>query len=355
MPLNEEQVLRALSQVHDPELGRDLVSLGMIRNLRVEGDRVFFDLVLTTPACPLREHIAQAARQAVAQLPGVREVHVTVSAEVMRSQALQTVLPGVKNIIAVGSGKGGVGKTTVAVNLAIALAQTGAKVGLLDADIYGPNVPRMLGIKQTPDYDEKAQKIIPLQAWGIKVISLGFLIGEDQPVIWRGPILARALQQLLFDVAWGDLDYLLVDLPPGTGDVQISLAQLVPVTGAVIVTTPQDVALYDALKGAATFERLNVPVLGVVENMSYFICPHCGKETAIFRRGAVEAEFAIRGIRFLGAIPLMPEVCEGSDLGLPVVAALPNSLASKAFGKVASQLAASVSVQKHLEIAEKKA
>ncbi|MCS7264047.1 MAG: Mrp/NBP35 family ATP-binding protein [Armatimonadetes bacterium] len=355
MPVTEEQILQSLSQVRDPELGRDLVSLGMIRNIRVENDRVFFDLVLTTPACPLREQIVQSARQAVAQLPGVREVHVTVSAEVMRSQALQTVLPGVKNIIAVGSGKGGVGKTTVAVNLAIALAQTGAKVGLLDADIYGPNVPRMLGIRQTPDYDEKAQKIIPLQAWGIKVISLGFLVGEDQPVIWRGPILARALQQLLFDVAWGDLDYLLVDLPPGTGDVQISLAQLVPVTGAVIVTTPQDVALYDALKGAATFERLNVPILGVVENMSYFICHHCGKETAIFRRGAVEAEFSIRGIKFLGAVPLMPEVCEGGDLGLPVVAAMPESPAAEAFRKVAYQLAASVSVQRHAEIAEKKA
>lgn len=355
MTITEEQVLKALSQVRDPELGRDLVSLGMVRNVRIEGERVYFDLVLTTPACPLREHIAQAAREAVAKLPGVREVHIAVSAEVMRSQALQAVLPGVKNIIAVGSGKGGVGKTTVAVNLAIALAQTGAKVGLLDADIYGPNVPRMLGIRQTPYYDEKAQKIVPLQAWGIKVISLGFLVGEDQPVIWRGPILSRALQQLLFDVAWGELDYLLVDLPPGTGDVQISLAQLVPVTGAVIVTTPQDVALYDALKGASTFERLNVPVLGVVENMSYFICPHCGKETEIFRRGAVEAEFSFRGIKFLGAVPLLPEICEGGDLGLPVVGALPESSAAEAFRKVAAQLAAAVSIQRHAEIAKKRA
>ncbi len=355
MAITEEQVLQALSQVRDPELGRDLVSLGMVRNIQIEGDQVSFELVLTTPACPLREHIAQAAQQAVAQLPGVRKVNMTVSAEVMRSQALQSVLPLVKNIIAVGSGKGGVGKTTVAVNLAIALAQTGAKVGLLDADIYGPNVPRMLGIRQTPDFDEKEQKIVPLQAWGIKVMSLGFLIGEDQPVIWRGPILARALQQLLFDVAWGELDYLLVDLPPGTGDIQLSLAQLVPVTGAVIVTTPQDVALYDALKGAATFERLNVPVLGVIENMSYFVCPHCGKETAIFRRGAVEVEFAQRGIRFLGAVPLSPEVCEGGDLGLPIVAAFPNSPAAYAFQKIASQLAASLSVQSYSEISGNRA
>jgi ATP-binding protein involved in chromosome partitioning len=351
--VTEEQVLEALSQVRDPEIGRDLVSLGMVRNIRVEGERVSFELVLTTPACPLREQLANMARQAVAQLPGVKEVEVKISAEVLRSVPLEAVLPGVKNIIAVGSGKGGVGKTTVAVNLAIALAQMGAKVGLLDADIYGPNVPRMLGVWQTPDFDPKEQKIIPLQAWGIKVMSLGFLVGEDQPVIWRGPILARALQQLLFDVAWGELDYLLVDLPPGTGDIQLSLAQLVPVTGAVIVTTPQDVALYDALKGAATFERLNVPVLGVVENMSYFICPHCGKETRIFRRGAIEVEFSQRGIKFLGSVPLVPEICEGSDLGLPVVAAFPESPASEAFREIASQLAASVSIQKFAETRHK--
>lgn len=351
MAITEEQVRNALSQVHDPELGRDLVSLGMVRNIEIEGDRVSFELVLTTPACPLRENLTEMARQAVSRLPGVREVNVRVTAEVTRSVPLESALPGVKNIIAVGSGKGGVGKTTVAVNLAIALAQTGAKVGLLDADIYGPNVPRMLGLRQAPDFDEKEQKIVPLQAWGIKVMSLGFLVGEDQPVIWRGPILARALQQLLFDVAWGELDYLLVDLPPGTGDVQLSLAQLVPVTGAVIVTTPQDVALYDALKGAATFERLNVPVLGVIENMSYFVCPHCGKETSIFRKGAVEVEFGQRGIRFLGAIPLSPEVCEGSDLGLPIVAAFPNSPVAEAFQKIAAQLAATVSVKILSEIA----
>lgn len=355
MAVTEKQVLQALSQVHDPELGRDLVSLGMVRNVQIEGSKVSFELVLTTPACPLREHIARMAREAVAQLPGVTEVNIEVMAEVTQSLPLESVLPGVKNIIAVGSGKGGVGKTTVAVNLAIALAQPGAKVGLLDADIYGPNVPRMLGLRQVPDFDEKEQKIIPLQAWGIKVMSLGFLIGEDQPVIWRGPILARALQQLLFDVAWGELDYLLVDLPPGTGDVQMSLAQLVPVTGAVIVTTPQDVALYDSLKGAATFERLNVPVLGVIENMSYFVCPHCGKETAIFRRGAVEVEFAQRGIRFLGAVPLSPEVCEGSDLGLPIVAAFPNSPVAEAFQKIAAQLAATVSVKSFSEISGNRA
>ncbi len=355
MAITEEQVLQALSQVQDPELGRDLVSLGMVRNIQIEGNRVSFELVLTTPACPLREHLTEMARQAVAQLPDVAEVNVKVTAEVTQSLPLKSVLPGVKNIVAVGSGKGGVGKTTVAVNLAIALAQLGAKVGLLDADIYGPNVPRMLGLRQVPDFDEKEQKIIPLQAWGIKVMSLGFLIGEDQPVIWRGPILARALQQLIFDVAWEELDYLLVDLPPGTGDVQLSLAQLVPVTGAVIVTTPQDVALYDALKGAATFERLNVPVLGVIENMSYFVCPHCGKETAIFRRGAVEVEFAQRGIRFLGAVPLSPEVCEGSDLGLPIVAEFPNSPAAEAFQKIATQLASILSVKSHSEISGNKA
>ncbi|MGQ9462529.1 MAG: Mrp/NBP35 family ATP-binding protein [Candidatus Fervidibacter sp.] len=353
MAVTKEQVLQVLSQVCDPELGRDLVSLGMVRDIQVEGNKVSFELVLTTPACPLREQLTEMARQAVAQLPDVSEVSVKVSAEVRQSLNLESMLPGVKNIIAIGSGKGGVGKTTVAVNLAIALAKLGAKVGLLDADIYGPNVPRMLGLWQTPEFDPKEQKIIPLQAWGIKVMSLGFLVGEDQPVIWRGPILARALQQLIFDVAWDELDYLLVDLPPGTGDIQISLGQLVPVTGAVIITTPQDVALYDALKGAATFEKLNIPVLGVIENMSYFICPHCGKETAIFRRGAVEVEFSQRGIRFLGSIPLVPEVCEGSDLGLPIVVSAPNSPASEAFLSIASQLAASISTRKFQEIEHK--
>ncbi len=346
MPVTEEQVLAALSQVYDPELHRDLVSLGMVRNIQVDGAKVSLELVLTTPACPLRDQIAQMVRQAVAQLPGVEEVQVTLNAEVPFANKVES-LAGVKSIIAVGSGKGGVGKTTVAVNLSIALAQMGAQVGLLDADIYGPNVPRMLGVRRTPKYDEEAQKIIPLQAKGIKVISLGFFLNEDQPVIWRGPILGRALQQLLFDVDWGELDYLLVDLPPGTGDVQLSLAQLVPVTGAVIVTTPQDLALYDALKGLVTFEQLEVPILGVVENMSYFVCPHCGKETAIFRRGAVELECARRGIRFLGSVPLLPEVCEGGDFGMPVVVADPDSPAAQAFRHIAEQLAAAVSVQIH--------
>jgi len=353
MPVTEEQVLQALQQVRDPELGRDLVSLGMVRNIQVDGGRVSFELVLTTPACPLREHLAEQAYQAVAQLPGVQEVNMTVSAEVWGGP-VQAALPGVKNIIAVGSGKGGVGKTTVAVNLALALSQMGAKVGLLDADIYGPNVPRMIGLHRTPDYDERQQKIIPLERWGLRVMSLGFLLAEDQPVIWRGPILGRALKQLLFEVAWGELDYLLVDTPPGTGDISLSLAQSVPVTGAVIVTTPQDVALYDALKSVATFEKLGVPILGIVENMSYFACPHCGKETEIFRRGAVELECLQRGLRFLGAIPLVPEIAEGGDLGMPVVVTAPDSPAAHAFMAVARQLAAAISIQ-HGKVREKKA
>jgi ATP-binding protein involved in chromosome partitioning len=349
--VTEEQVLAALKQVRDPELHRDLVSLGMVRDVKVDGDKVEFELVLTTPACPFNEQMRQMAYEAVASLPGVREVVLHVSAEVPRGVPERTPLPSVRNIIAVGSGKGGVGKTTVAVNLAVALARLGARVGLLDADIYGPNVPRMLGVRQTPDYDSAANKIIPLEAWGIKVMSLGFLVSEDQPVIWRGPILAKALQQLLFDVAWGELDYLLVDLPPGTGDVQLSLSQLVPVTGAVIVTTPQDVAFYDALKGLSTFERLNVPVLGIVENMSYFVCPHCGERTDIFRRGAVEAECQKRGVRFLGSVPLVPEVCEGGDLGRPVVAAYPDSPVALAFTEIAAQLAAAISVRNLTQVA----
>lgn len=342
MPVTEEQVLQALSQVRDPELHRDIVSLGMVRDIRIDGDKVEFKLVLTTPACPFNEQMKAMAYEAVAKLPGVREVQLSLSAEVPKGVPEKTPLPGVKNIIAIGSGKGGVGKTTVAVNLAVALARMGAKVGLLDADIYGPNVPRMMGVRQTPEFD--GEKIVPLGAWGIKVMSLGFLLNEDQPVIWRGPILARALQQLLFDVRWGELDYLLVDTPPGTGDISLSLSQLVPVTGAVIVTTPQDVALYDAVKGMATFERLNVPVLGVVENMSYFVCPHCGEQTEIFRRGAVEAECQKRNVRFLGTVPIVPEICEGSDLGRPVIATHPDSPAAQAFMSIASQLAASVSI-----------
>ncbi|MCS7225037.1 MAG: Mrp/NBP35 family ATP-binding protein [Armatimonadetes bacterium] len=342
MTLTEEEVLRALSGVKDPELHRDLVSLGMVRDIRIDGNRVGFQLVLTTPACPMADRIVQDARQALERLPGVTEVEISVTAEVPKGVPERTPLKGVRNIIGVGSGKGGVGKTTVAVNLAAALAQRGALVGLLDADIYGPNVPRMLGTHQTPEFD--GEKILPVSAWGLKMISLGLLLDPDKPVIWRGPILAKALQQLLFDVRWGELDYLLVDLPPGTGDVQLSLAQLVPVTGAVIVTTPQDVAFYDALKGLNTFERLQVPVLGIVENMSYFVCPHCGQRTDIFRRGAVEQECEIRGIRFLGTIPLVPEICESGDLGQPVVLFRAESEASRAFHRVAEQVAAAVSV-----------
>ncbi len=343
MSVTEEDVLRALSQVEDPELHRDLVSLGMIQEIVVNGSHVGFDLVLTTPACPLREHILEEAREAVARLPGVETVEVKVRAEVPRGVPEKTPLPGVRNIIGVGSGKGGVGKTTVAVNLAIALAKMGAAVGLLDADIYGPNVPRMLGIRQTPGFD--GEKILPVSAWGLKAMSIGLLLEEDRPVIWRGPILAKALQQLLFDVRWDELDYLLVDLPPGTGDVQLSLSQLVPVTGAVIVTTPQDIAFYDALKGLNTFERLQVPVLGIVENMSFFVCPHCGHKTEIFRRGAVEQECEVRRIRFLGAVPIVPEIANGSDSGRPIVAVDPNGTPAKAFYEVAQKVASAISVQ----------
>ena len=337
-----EQVLEALRKVLDPELNRDLVSAGMIKNVRVENGVVRFDLELTTPACPLREHLTTAARQAVEALPGVRSVHINVTARVPHGAPKRATLPDVKNIVAVGSGKGGVGKSTVAVNIAVALGQMGAKVGLLDGDIYGPNVPRMLGVHGKPRI--AGNKIQTLSAWGIRVMSIGFFVDADAPVIWRGPMLHKAMQQLLEDVNWGELDYLLVDLPPGTGDVQISLSQLVQVTGAIVITTPQDVALFDALKSVAMFEKTDVPVLGIVENMSYFICPHCGKRTEIFRRGAVERECERRKLRFLGAIPIVAEVSEDSDTGKPVVITHPDSPASHALYEVARQLAAAVSI-----------
>lgn len=340
--LTSEMVIEALRRVIDPELRRDIVSAGMVKDVQVEGGKVKFTLELTTPACPLRNYLVTAARQAVESLQGVEQVEVDVTARVPQQARKRELIPLVKNVIAIGSGKGGVGKTTVTVNVAVALSNMGAKVGLLDGDIYGPNVPRMLGVHGEPKF--VSGKILPLTAWGIKVMSIGFFVEQDTPVIWRGPMLHRAVEQLLGDVDWGELDYLFVDLPPGTGDVQISLSQLTELGGAVVVTTPQDVALYDALKSAAMFEKTNTPVLGIVENMSYFICPHCGKRTDIFPRGNIEEECKRRGIRYLGAIPIAPELSRTSELGKPIIAAEPRSQAAIALYEVARQIAASVSV-----------
>jgi ATP-binding protein involved in chromosome partitioning len=337
-----EQVLTALSKVVDPELKRDIVSAGMVKDVHVDGGIVKFTLELTTPACPLREYLITAAKQAVEALEWVEKVEVDVTARVPQHVRSKASMPLVKNIIAVGSGKGGVGKTTIAVNVAVALSQMGAKVGLLDGDIYGPNVPRMLGVQGQPKI--VSGKLIPLSSWGIKVMSIGFFIDPDTPVIWRGPMLHKAVEQLLYDVEWGELDYLFVDLPPGTGDVQISLSQLIELSGAIIVTTPQDVALYDALKSVSMFEKTKTPILGIVENMSYFICPNCGHRTELFPRKSVEDECAKRKIRYLGSIPFSPELSLNSDIGKPIVVTEPQSQVAIALYEVARQVAASVSV-----------
>ena len=338
-----EQVMQALRQVIDPELGRDIVSLGMVRDVRVEGDRVSLTVVLTTPACPLTERIEAEVRAALQALPGVREVDLRMSAQVPAHARLQGIEGlAFKNILAVGSGKGGVGKSTVAVNLAVALAGMGAVVGLMDADVYGPNVPEMMGVRRIPA--PRDNKIIPAVAYGVRVMSMGFLLPPDQPVIWRGPMLHSAVRQFLTDVDWGMLDYLVVDLPPGTGDVAISMAQLVPLTGAVVVTTPQAVSLSDVGRAVEMFRRLEVPVLGVVENMSGFVCPHCGRETAIFGEDGGRQLAERMGVPFLGRIPLDPRVREGGDAGRPLVIAHPDSPAAQAMRDIARQIAARISV-----------
>ncbi len=343
MPTREE-VLKALSSVNDPELGRDVVSLHMIEGVTVEGGAVTFTLNLTTPACPLRTKLEEAAKQAVRLLPGVTEVRMKTSSNVFatRDFSQSEMLKGVKNIIAVASGKGGVGKSTVAVNLAVALAASGAKVGILDADVYGPNIPHMMGVQQ--DAEVRNERIIPPVAHGVKVASLGFFYKDETPVIWRGPMVAGAVRQLLTQVDWGELDYLVCDLPPGTGDSSLTLAQTVPLGGVVIVTTPQEAALSIAAKALAMFRRLNVPILGVVENMSYFLCPHCGERTHIFSSGGGKKIASAQNVDFLGEIPLVIAVREQSDAGVPIVEAKPDTTEAIVFKEFAFRVAGMVSI-----------
>lgn len=355
--VQEEAVWAALRTVQEPELHRDLVSLNMVRDLVVtESGEVSLTVVLTTPACPLKSLIESEVKAAVIKVPGVKSVRVGMTSNVTSSGRGPSPAPmtsGIRNIIGVASGKGGVGKSTVAVNLAVSLARSGARVGLLDADIYGPNVPLMTGLHgQQPNVIQadapdgsKVELIEPIHQYGLKIMSMGFLLGEDQPVVWRGPMLNSALRQFLGQVAWGDLDYLIIDLPPGTGDVQISLIQLAKVTGIVHVTTPQDVALQDVRRGVAMFSQQNIPTLGVVENMSYFECPHCHERTDIFSTGGGERTAQQLGIRFLGAVPLDPEVRAAGDSGMPIVLARPDSPQSRRFMEAAEQLAAQVSVE----------
>jgi len=342
--VSEEEVLSALAAVKDPELGKDLVALHMIEGVRIEGDKVTFTLNLTTPACPLRTRLEDAAKGAVGNLRGVKHVEMKTGATVAatRDYATSDLLKGVKNIIAVASGKGGVGKSTVSVNLAVALSSSGAKVGILDADVYGPNIPLMMGLTKAPEVRD--EKIIPPVAHGVKVASLGFFYSEETPVIWRGPLVAGAVRQLLTQVDWGDLDYLVCDLPPGTGDAALTLAQTVPLGGVIIVTTPQDAALNIAAKALAMFKRLDVPILGVVENMSYFVCPHCGERTDIFSSGGGKKIANERGVDFLGEIPLELAIREGSDKGRPVTSATPDSPESLVYRELAFRVAGMVSI-----------
>jgi ATP-binding protein involved in chromosome partitioning len=348
--VSRDDVLRALSTIQDPDLHRDIVSLGFVQDLKIEDGHVRFSIVLTTPACPVRDQMKAAAERVVRGLPGVRDVTVEMRANTAMGRMPQgpqeKLLPGVRHIVAVASVKGGVGKTTTSVNLALALTETGARVGLLDADIHGPNVPLMMGIKQPPVMrgDEEG-KILPVSAYGVKVISIGFFIGQDnQAVIWRGPMVHSAIHQFLRDVRWGELDYLVVDLPPGTGDAPLSLCQTVPLSGVVIVTTPQDVALQDVVKGIAMFRRLEVPIVGIVENMAYFVCPGCGQRTEIFGTGGGRLLAEQTELPFLGEIPLHPSVREGSDMGRPIVIAAADSPQAEAFRKVAGAVAARLSV-----------
>lgn len=341
-PLTKESVLAALSRVQEPELNRDLVSLNMIRGLDISADKVSFTIMLTTPACPLRSQIEKEARQAVMGLPGVKSVDIKWESDVPNDGRMRGLVNmPIRNAVAVGSGKGGVGKSTVAVNIAVALAQSGARVGLLDADIYGPNVPTMLGVDRLPP--PKGKKLVPAEAYGIKMISMGLLVKPGQPLIWRGPMLNSAIRQFLGEVEWGELDYLIVDLPPGTGDAALSLAQALPLSGAIIVTLPQLVSIEDASRGLQMFRTLEVPILGVIENMSYLDLPD-GTRMDIFGSGGGEQLAQATDTPFLGKIPIEPAVREGGDSGRPIVVIQPDSAAAKALCKIAENLAARISV-----------
>lgn len=339
--ITKDDVMEALGKVMDPELGRDLVSLGMINDVEVSDAEVKFRLKLTTPACPMRDQIQQDAYNAVKALEGVDEVEIEMDAEVPVGQK-KSKHEGIRNVVAIASGKGGVGKSTVAVNVAVALAEMGASVGLLDADIYGPNVPTMMGVDEIGGTVEK--KIVPAEAYGVKLMSIGFLVEPQQALIWRGPMLHGAIQQFISDVEWGELDYLIVDLPPGTGDVQLSLSQTLEIQGGVIVTLPQKVSLDDARRGLNMFAELDVPIFGVVENMSSWTTPG-GEEVDIFGSGGGEKLAGEFGVPFIGSIPIDPEVRKGGDTGVPVVISEPDAEVTAALQNVAKKIAAQVSIK----------
>jgi ATP-binding protein involved in chromosome partitioning len=341
----QDQILSALQTVQDPDLHRDIVSLGFVKDVKTCDGLVSFTIELTTPACPVREQMKQQAHQAVMSIPGVKQVDIKMTSQVRASKSEQKdkLAPLVKNIVPVASGKGGVGKSTVSANLAVALSRMGAKVGLMDADVYGPSIPTLTGA--VPASGGNPNRFVPPVAHGVKVVSMGFFVNPGDAVIWRGPMLHKAVEQFLGQVDWGELDYLIVDLPPGTGDVQLSLCQMIPLTGAAVVSTPQDVALKVAEKAIIMFNKLNTPVLGIVENMSGFVCSHCGAHEDVFGVGGARRYATERGIPFLGDIPLSVEVRETSDAGQPIVVSHPDSAPAKAFMKVAENLAAQISIR----------
>lgn len=344
-PLTKENVLDMLRLVKDPDLHRDIVSLNFVKDLKIEGNNVIFTLELTTPACPVREEFKTTCVRAIREnIEGVGEVkmEMTYNVRTHENKQREAVIPGVKNTIAVASGKGGVGKSTVAVNLAVSLALDGAQVGLIDCDVYGPSIPLMMGINDKPQL--KNRKLIPLESYGVKVMSIGFLVDPMQAVIWRGPMASGAVKQFMSDVEWGEMDYLVFDLPPGTGDIQLTLVQTIPLTGAVIVTTPQDISLADVRKGIVMFNRVNVPVFGIVENMSYFICSHCGQREEIFSYGGGKKVAEQLNVPFLGEIPIDTNIRVGGDVGKPIVID-GESEQAKIIRQIARNLAAQISIR----------
>ncbi|KAF0151818.1 MAG: Chromosome-partitioning ATPase protein [Ignavibacteria bacterium] len=346
--ISQEQVLNALRKVNDPDLHKDLVTLNMIKDIKIDGSNISVVVELTTPACPLKDKIQQDCLEAIKKdVPAAKEILVKMDARVQPSlnQKMNSLLPGVKNTIAVASGKGGVGKSTVAVNLAVALAMDGAKVGLIDADIYGPSVPLMFGLNEKPRIfqDTETAKMVPLENYGVKLMSIGFLIDDNAPVIWRGPMASGAIKQFMSDVRWDELDYLIFDLPPGTGDIQLTLVQTIPLSGAVVVTTPQEASVIDVKKAIAMFQRVNVPVLGIVENMSYFLAPDTGKRYDIFGTDGGKKLAEQLSLTLLGQLPINQNIREGGDKGKPVVFDQPDSEQAKQIFGISRNLAAEVS------------
>ncbi|MFQ5682759.1 MAG: iron-sulfur cluster carrier protein ApbC [Candidatus Binatia bacterium] len=347
--VKQDSVIAALKKVQDPELHRDIVSLGMVKDLKVTGGKVALTVELTTPACPLRERINDDCKKVLEEVEGITDVEISFGAQVRGSKSgpgQTDLLPTVKNVVLVASGKGGVGKSTVAANLAVALKMHGATAGLLDADIYGPSIPILMGIREEP---KKVSvnggfKLGPPKAHGMPIMSIGFFLDPDQAIIWRGPMLGKALNQMMADVYWGDLDYLVVDMPPGTGDVQITFSQQIKVTGAVLVATPQDVALADVIRAKSMFDKVMIPVVGIIENMSYFVCDGCGKTHEIFSRGGAERAAERFKVPFLGEVPITSSVREWGDKGVPILVKEPNSEISKIFLEIAAKLAGQLSI-----------